>query len=117
MLLWALSTVAAPIAGAICHEATHALTAKALGGEVESYSVRELYLEASLPGGPAGWRSRLTGLSPQILGWGAALVWLLAGQPSLFLDHRVILFWVVFTVLGGLSDYSAAVSERRGADA
>lgn len=113
--LWLLyclfAAFAATVAG-VLHEATHAAAARLVGGRVVDWGFDgwSLYVDWAAPHGIESWTVRSVQLAPAIVGWAVAGVWVARnGWPELSPWGVIgVLGWAVYTIGGGLEDYSVA---------
>lgn len=113
-LAWCGFAALAAVIGGLLHEATHAAAARLLGGRVIDVG-RDgwaLYVDWESTPGMTTLDVRLVQLAPALFGWSVAAVWLARnGWPNLSPATIVsILGWAIYTVGGGLEDYSFARS-------
>lgn len=109
-LLWCGFAMAAAVIGGLLHEATHAAAARLLGGRVLDVG-RDgwaLYVDWESTAGMTTLDVRLVQLAPALLGWSVAAAWIARhGWPTLSpTSIAALVGWAVYTVGGGLEDYS-----------
>lgn len=105
------TVVGGAVAGAVLHEATHAVAAKLAGATSVRLYLADLAVEYRMPAGEPTWKDRLVNLAPQLVGVGALLGALVVGyRPSGVSGVAVVLGWAVYTLLGGVEDYSLAAA-------
>jgi hypothetical protein len=106
-----VAALVAVVIAAYLHEYTHVAVFRALGGDAH---VKHLALSVqwSMPTRYSVWRDRVGALSPEIVGWVAAVGWVaIAGVPAFAVETLWLWAgWAVYTLQGGLSDYSMAVA-------
>lgn len=89
------------VSAAWLHEWTHAMAARALGGEVIEMNLTQLYVDFRFPE-PSPRRTRLVLLAPAIVGFAIAPIGavLLAGQDVMVIAVAVVA-WVIYALAGG----------------
>lgn len=110
----AAGVLGAPIIGAWLHELTHAAAAVGLGGRVRRIDLVHLEVIYELDDQLAEWRDRAINLAPLAVGTIAGIMYVATvGTPTGLTSAPLVLGWAVFTLLGGVEDYSydAAHSE------
>lgn len=119
-LAWWLGVCAtaalATVVAALLHELTHAAAALAVGGDIERVGMTRWgpFLEWREPSDCDVATVRFVQLAPAIIGWTSLLAILaIHGWPTLSIASMLGLWtWGVFTLGGGIEDYSLAHSRH-----
>lgn len=89
------------VSAAWLHELTHAIAARALGGDVVEMDLVDLHVDFRFEG-PAPRRRRLVLLAPALVGIATApaLMWLWSGEMTIAAAIAGVA-WVIYTLNGG----------------
>ena len=118
LTLCGVAAVATVIA-ALLHELTHAVAARVIGGDIERVGMTRLgpFVEWREPADCDVAAVRFVQLAPAIIGWGSmAAVLAIRGWPSLSIPSALGLWmWAIYTLGGGIEDYSLSRSRQETA--